>query len=223
MVPELHVYWQVVPLQVGVPVVVLHALVQDPQWVGTLSGVQVPLQVVSRHEHVPAEQSGVGCAHAVPFTQVPALLHVWGMFPLQFFALGVHATQAPLRQTGLAPEQVVPGVQAPATQVWGTLPMHSVWPGAQTPPHAPLEHVMFTHATGEPHCPLALHVWTPLPAVHWVVLGVHATHMPLPRHTGLAPEHVVWFWQVTQLSQAGLGLPSQRVWPATQLQLQSVM
>jgi hypothetical protein len=140
---------------------------------------------------------------------------------LHCFAPGLQATQAPLRQAGVPAEQAVPGIQAPALHVCGTIPMHSVWPGAQTPPHAPLAQVMFTHATGEPHCPLPLQVWTPFPE-HWVLVGEHATHVLL-RQTGVPPEHEVCVCQVPVLSQVWMALPRQRDWPATQVPAQAFM
>jgi hypothetical protein len=123
-----------------------------------LSRVQVLPHVVSWQEHVPPEQSGVGWAQAVPLTQEPLALHVCGMLPLQPFELGEQATQLPPRQTGRAPEQALPAVQMPETQVWGTFPMHSIWPGEHIPVQLLPTHVMLTHATGLPHDPAALQV-----------------------------------------------------------------
>jgi hypothetical protein len=47
--------------------------------------------------------------------------------------------------------------------------------------------------------------------------------MPLPRHTGVAPEHVVWVCQVPVLSQIWTMLPWHRVLPATQVPEQTFM
>jgi hypothetical protein len=43
-----------------------------------------------------------------------------------------------------------------------------------------------------------LQVCTPLP-LHWTAPGVHCTHALL-KHTGVDPEHVVWFVQLPVLS-----------------------
>jgi hypothetical protein len=63
--PELHVYEQVPPLQLSVLALTeLHVLPQPPQFpVDVCVFTHCPLHVVSWHVQVPAEQSGVGCAH----------------------------------------------------------------------------------------------------------------------------------------------------------------
>ncbi len=82
--PVLQVYEQVVPLQLGVPVVALHALPQAPQLLVVLSSVQVvPPHSVSRQVHEPLEQSGAGCVHVAWFTQLPVAPHVCGVLPMQ--------------------------------------------------------------------------------------------------------------------------------------------
>jgi hypothetical protein len=58
-----------------------------------------------------------------------------------------------------------------------------------TPLHAPVTHAESVHAAGDPHCPVAEQVCTPLPE-HWVAPGVHtplhppATHAELTHVTG---------------------------------------
>src|SRR6185437_7545857 len=99
-------------------------------------------------------------------------------------------------------------------QVCTPLPLHFVWPGAQTPVHTPLMHVWFVQAAGEPHVPVALQVCTPLPR-HWVAPGVHATHMLL-KHAGVEPEHVTCVAQLPVASHDWTRLPRHRVWPGAQ-------
>lgn len=88
--PVLQVYEHVVPLQVAVPCVWLHVSPQALQFVVVLSWVHVPLQLVYEHTHTPLEQVGVGCAQAVPFCQVPEVLQVCGVLPLQLSCPGAH-------------------------------------------------------------------------------------------------------------------------------------
>ena len=77
-------------------------------------------------------------------------------------------------------------------------PRHSVCPGAQTPEHAPLTHVMLEQALPVVHVPLALHVcgafaeqfvcpgahWpVQLPEMHvWLMQGAGAPHAPFMSH-----------------------------------------
>jgi hypothetical protein len=124
MYPGLHAYEQVVPSQLGMPVVVSHFLPQPPQLSTEVSVVQVPLHMVSWQEQAPPEQSGVGWAHGAPLTQVPAALHVSGVLPLHAVAFGEHCAQAPSRHTGVAPEHVVWFCHVPPLHVWITLPRH---------------------------------------------------------------------------------------------------
>jgi hypothetical protein len=91
-------------------------------------------------------------------------------------------------------------------QVWGALPLHPTWLGAQTPLHAPLMHVWSLHALAEPHPPAESHVWTPLPEhrtwprahvplhtplMHvWLVHATGAPHSSFEPHVSTAfPEH----------------------------------
>lgn len=103
--------------------------------------------------------------------------------------------------------------QAPlAVHVATLLPWHSVWAGAQTPVQTPPTQVWFTQATAAPHVPAALQVWTPL-FEHCVAPGAHWVHAPF-QHTGVAPEHVVWFCQWPVPSQVCVMLPEHCVCPA---------
>jgi hypothetical protein len=122
--PGLQAYEQLVPSQVGVPVVESHFLPQPEQLLTLESVVQVPPQTVSWQEQVPPEQSGVGWAQGVPLTQVPAALHVSGVLPLHAVAFGEHCTQVPPRHTGVAPEHDASFCHAPPLHVWITLPRH---------------------------------------------------------------------------------------------------
>jgi hypothetical protein len=73
-------------------------------------------------------------------------------------------------------------------QVCRPLPAHFVWPGAQSPLHAPALalHVWLTHATALPHVPVfALHVRTPLPS-HFVCPGAQT-----PTHDVESPPSLV--------------------------------
>jgi hypothetical protein len=61
--------------------------------------------------------------------------------------------QAPLAHTYV---QAVAVPQVPlAVQVSTPLPLHVVWPGAQTPAQAPLTHVLLEHAVAPPNVPSA--------------------------------------------------------------------
>jgi hypothetical protein len=106
--PVLHAYKQVVPSQLGVPVVVSHFLPHAEQLVTVLSSVQVLPHVVSLQAQVAVAltQSGVGWAQAVPSTQVPAG-HVSGVLPLHASEPGVHCTQELLKHTGVVPVHVI--------------------------------------------------------------------------------------------------------------------
>lgn len=68
--------------------------------------------------------------------------------------------------------------------------------GAHTPWQAPLTHAWLVHVTGLPHCPLELHVCTPL-LEHCFVPGTQ-TPMHVP-----APEQADWT-QGVELPQAPL-------------------
>jgi hypothetical protein len=76
--------------------------------------------------------------------------------------------------------------------------------------------VMFTHAPGAPHCPLALQVWTALPAAHCVVFGMQATQT-LFKQTGVVPEQELVVCHVPVLSHVCIELPMHLVWPTTQV------
>ena len=81
--------------------------------------------------------------------------------PLHSVSRQVHA---PFEQSGVGCAQVAWFCHVPVLlHVRGVLPLQLVWPGAQTPVHAPATHVWFVHDTGPPHVPLAVHVSTPLP------------------------------------------------------------
>ena len=83
--PALHVYEQVVPVQLAEDAfVAVHTSPQALQFWVVLSSVHVEPQVVSVHVHEPLEQLGVGWAHVARFVHVPVLLHVCGVLPLQF-------------------------------------------------------------------------------------------------------------------------------------------
>jgi hypothetical protein len=62
MRPALHAYWQVVPVQVGVPVAVLHTSPQALQLAVVLSVVQMLPQITLGfwQMHEPPEHVGVG-------------------------------------------------------------------------------------------------------------------------------------------------------------------
>lgn len=81
--PALHVYWQVVPLQLAVEALfAVHTSPQALQFCVVFSVVHVLPQVTSRHVQDPFEQSGVGWAHGVELAHMPLLLQVWGVLPL---------------------------------------------------------------------------------------------------------------------------------------------
>ena len=67
------------------------------------------------------------------------------------------------------------------------------------------------HAAAALHCPLALHVWTPLPE-HCFAPGVHAAHAP-PTQTGVPPPQAAAAPQLPVASQVSTPLPEQRVAP----------
>jgi hypothetical protein len=73
----------------------VHAVPHALQLLVVSRSVQVPPHSVSLHVHVPALQSGVGWAHVVPLTQVPAAEHVWGVLPLQRTAADTHTPASP--------------------------------------------------------------------------------------------------------------------------------
>jgi hypothetical protein len=82
--PVSQVYEHVVPLQLAADAFVrLHLSPQALQFCVVLRRVHVPLHVVSWQVHEPFEQSGVGCAQAVWFCQVPLALQFCVVLPLQ--------------------------------------------------------------------------------------------------------------------------------------------
>jgi hypothetical protein len=101
--PELQEYEHVPPLQLSVVALTeLHVWPQPPQFpVDVCVFTHCPLHIVSWHVQLPAEQSGVGCAHVAWFVHVPVPLQVCGVLPEQFVCPGAHTPE-----------------QTPPTQVW---------------------------------------------------------------------------------------------------------
>jgi hypothetical protein len=98
----------------------------------------------------------------------------------------------------------VPQVSTPLLAHWTAA-------GVQTPVQAPFTQAWLVQVTAALHCPLALHVSTPLPE-QWVAPGVHAAHVP-PTHTGVPPPHAVAVPQLPVASHVSTPLPEQRVAP----------
>jgi hypothetical protein len=123
--------------------------------------------------------------HATAPPHCPFEPQVCTPLPEHCVAFGLHATHAPLRQTGVAPLHVEglphwpfePQVSTPLPAPPSLPPAHSVAPGVHTPVHAPPLHT-YVHGTGLPHEPPE-QVSTPLPE-HCVALVVHEPlHVPL--------------------------------------------
>jgi hypothetical protein len=103
------------------------------------------------HEPVHDPPTHAWFEHGTGVPQVPASPHV--MTPLfeHSVAPGAHWTQAPFQHTAVAPEHVVWFCQWPEpSHVCVTLPMHCVWPCAQTPVQELPTQVWFTQQTA-PH------------------------------------------------------------------------
>jgi hypothetical protein len=67
------------------------------------------------HTHALFWQVGAGGGHVVVVRQCPARSHVWMSLPEHCVSPGLHGTQAPRRQIGVAPEQGWPAIcQMPA-------------------------------------------------------------------------------------------------------------
>lgn len=98
--PVLQVYEHVVPLQLVLEApVVLQTSPHPVQLVVVLSDVHTPLHMVFglRQVHAPFEQSGFGCEQVVWLVQVPVLLQVCVVLPLQLTWPGAHTpVQEPL-------------------------------------------------------------------------------------------------------------------------------
>jgi hypothetical protein len=152
-----------VPLQLGVPVLTLQASPQALQLLVVLSSVHVvPPHSVSLQVHVPALQSGFGCAHGVPLAQLPDAPHVCGTLPLQVTWPGAHEPwHAPVTHVWFTHGMFAP--QLPFEQACTALPLHCVWPGPQTPRQTPPVHVWLTHGTGPLHVPVAVQLCVELP------------------------------------------------------------
>jgi hypothetical protein len=67
------------------------------------------------------------------------------------------------------------------------LPLHVVWPCAQTPLHAPDTHVWLVQAVAFCQAPVELHVCGCEGLAHWTWLGPHTPWQEPPTH--------VWFEQ----------------------------
>jgi hypothetical protein len=163
-----------------------------------LSSVQVvPPQSVSLHVHAPALQSGVGCAHVAPFTQLPVGPQLCGVLPLHCTCPGPHSPwHAPITQVWLVHGDVGPQAPVAALQLCTEFPLHCVSAGAQTPWQLPMMHVWCTHVEPFTQVPPAPHdcgmfplhcTWageqTPwqLPPEHvWFTQAVGAPHVPEP-------------------------------------------
>ena len=93
---------------------------------------------------------------------------------------------------GIVIGQAVLPLQFPlGSQLWGTLPLHLVCAGAQTPAQAPETQVWLEQAAVPVHWPAALQVCGVLavaPAQR-VAFGVHTPQVPAPRQTGFAAGH----------------------------------
>ena len=117
--PGAQVYWQADPEQLTlVAFVGEHTSPNALQLLVVVRSVQVLPQVVSPQVQLPALQSGVGWAHAVPFTQRPVAPQVCGMFPLQLTWPGAQEPeQTPLTHVWFVHPRRVP--QAPlALHCW---------------------------------------------------------------------------------------------------------
>jgi hypothetical protein len=149
----------------------------------------------------------VWLVHATGEPQIPVALHVSTPLPEHCSAPGLqdpaHCPPTP-PSVGLLqmPEHFegVPHVPI-APHVSTLLPWQVVWFGAQTPAHAPPVQVWLTHVLGAPHVPSSAQTSTPLVELeHCTAPAAQATHMPFA-HTGVSPEHMVWFCQAPLLSQ----------------------
>jgi hypothetical protein len=83
----------------------------------------------------------------------------------------------------------VPTVQAPVALqvcVWFD-PEQLVWPGAQTPAHAPFTHVLLllVHEVPTTQLPDALHVWTSFDPSQATVPATHVPTQEPPTHVEL--------------------------------------
>ena len=139
--------------------------------------------------HIPLTHSGVLPKHICWVDHCPLASQVSARrMPLHRLEPGVQTTQAPFKQTGDCPEQVVPLTHTPAAlHVWGVLLEHCTVPGVHAT-HAPLRHAGIPplHAAVSIHAPAALQVCTVL-LEQRTVFGVQATHPPLRQAGVLAP------------------------------------
>jgi hypothetical protein len=101
------------------------------------------------------------------------------------------------------------------SQVCTPLPWHVVWVGAQTPVQTPPTHVWFSHATVDPHVPVAPHFSVPLVVVHCTAPGEHSTHAPF-QQMAVVPAHVVWFCHMPDVLHCCTTEPAHCDWPGAQ-------
>jgi hypothetical protein len=197
----------------------LQASPQAPQLLVVVRGVQTALapepQVVSRHVHVPPEQSGVGWAQGVPLTHAPPVPQVCGTpATLQPICPGAHSpVQMPETQVLLV--QTIPFTQLPPLHVSTLLFMpHVTSVGAHEPSHTPAMQVWWPQSmTVVPHCPLEPQVTTPLPE-HVVVPGLHVpVHCPIPVGPEQMEGHALGVPQVPFAVHCATPLPTQVVCP----------
>jgi hypothetical protein len=191
---ELHVSVPVEQLPQLVVLPTAHCPVQIPEthvWLAVLQSVEVhwPLEshdcaLLPEHCVCAGEQTPV----QTPPTQVMPL-HADG---LPHWPLESHDS------TPLLEHVVCPGAQtpehAPEMHVWlvhgcgmphmplthdcTPLPEHCFWPAEQGPVQAPPEHFSPLGHVASVHCPSAVHVCTPVPALsHWVAPGSHTPHL----------------------------------------------
>jgi hypothetical protein len=129
----------------------------------------------------------------------PLEAHVCWVVELRHWVeLGAHTWHVPPLQTGVPPEHAVPLDHAPLTHVWGVLPLHWVWVGPHTPPHAPVD---VTHDSATGHVlPLTQAPWIHVCGVelsaHCVCVGPHE-----PPHWPVAVRHVLFVAHVLPLTQ----------------------
>jgi hypothetical protein len=197
-VPSAWVVWQDAPQHAGVA----HS---HPFVFGAVV-LQSENPALQEYEHVVPLQLALEAParlHASP--QALQLVVVLSSVHVPLHSVSWHE-HAPFKQLGVGWAQVAWFVHVPVElHVCGVFPLHSTWPGAHAPEHAPATQVWLVHGDAVPQLP-PLHVSTPLPEhcdwpgahtpvqtplLHvWLVQLTIVPHWPLALHVcALLPEH----------------------------------
>jgi hypothetical protein len=164
---------------------------------------QLVPEVVSQTPFVHVPEPGQATADP----QDPVVWHVCKLVPEHCVAPGLHATQPPLRHTGVPPEHstAVPHVPL-VVQVCTPLPEHCVSPGVHAPVHVPDTHAWLTHASAFCQVPLAVHVCGCVVSEHCISPGAHTPWHAAAAASGTPPPTHVWFTQALPLTHAPASL-----------------